>query len=79
MSIKGETQTIKTKQRGGKDPDITITRTRYVPTPKKGKVVITREQFHSILDKASQPISGREKGGTLESHPRDDCNETNTH
>ena len=40
---------------------------------------ISRGEFHAILDKASQPISGQGKGETSESRPADGCNETNTH
>jgi hypothetical protein len=55
------------EQRGGKSPDIQITRTRYIPVPlrslkrrgKKGEPIdygVTESQFLSILNKASQPI-----------------------
>lgn len=44
-------------QREGKSPPIKMTITRYLPPVRsKGKGHgITREQFHNILDKASQP------------------------
>ena len=50
------------QQRNGKSPDIKVTRTQYIPKyTKRLKNMptdygITREQFHSILEKAAQPI-----------------------
>jgi len=45
-------------QREGKSPPIKMTITRYLPPIRsRGKGYgISKEQFHSILDKASQPI-----------------------
>jgi len=52
--VKTEKQTI--KQRGGESPNIHVTRRIYIPISKrlmpKG---ISREQFHDILGKASEP------------------------
>ena len=56
------------QQRNGESPDIHVTRIRYIPLPKfkrpkrKGEnkpidYGVTREQFHQLLDKASQPIA----------------------
>ena len=65
MEIKEEKKTI--KQRGGKSPDIEVTIRTLYPSKKRG-VGITREEFHSLLDKASQPIketkSDEEQSGT---------------
>ena len=54
------------KQRGGKSPDIQVTRTIFTPRPRIPMPDgITKEEFHNILKKASQPIkkpkSGREQ------------------
>jgi hypothetical protein len=45
-------------QRDGESPPIKMTITRYLPPVRsKGKSSgVTREQFHGILDRASQPI-----------------------
>jgi hypothetical protein len=45
-------------QREGKSPPIKMTITRYLPPVRsRGKSSgITKEQFHGILDKASQPV-----------------------
>lgn len=52
--VKVERYTI--KQRGGKSPDIQVTRTIYPPVS-SGAIPdeLTREQFHDILKKASEP------------------------
>jgi hypothetical protein len=65
------------KQRGGNSPDIIVRHTSYIPIPireaikilKKNKKTekdidydITREQFHQILNKASQPIKDKDNG-----------------
>jgi hypothetical protein len=54
------------KQRGGESPDIQVTSTQYIPIRrlKKSKANkknptdygITRDQFHELVKKASQPI-----------------------
>lgn len=60
------------KQRNGEDPDIQVTRTQFIPEPRfkkpktKGKKKpidygVTQNQFHQILDKASQPINNKAK------------------
>ncbi len=47
---------------------------------RKGRIDITRDQFHALVKKAAQPVkSDSASDETSESHPSDDYTETNTH
>jgi hypothetical protein len=70
MKYKVKTTKHTIKQRNGESPDILVVRKSYIPThhiiKTKGKKEptdygVTREQFHQILDKASQPQDKSEK------------------
>lgn len=65
-----QTKELTIKQRNGKSPDIHVIITRYVPTwrlkqaksNKNNEPIdygVTRDQFHHILDKASQPTKDK--------------------
>lgn len=68
-------------QRGGKDPDIVVTRTQFFPGPRQRtkqiimKQPLTKKQFEQLLRKSAQPLPKQEsapKGKqTLEPHPSD--------
>lgn len=62
MEIKEVKKTI--KQRGGKSPDIEVTIRTLIPSQERG---ITREKFHRLLDKASQPIKSEEQSDSKQS------------
>ena len=62
MNIKEEKHTI--KQRGGKSPDIEVTIRTFTPSQEKG---ITREEFHRLLDKASQSIKSETQSDSKQS------------
>lgn len=46
--MKTERKIYIAKQRCGKDPDIKIIRTRYLPERKADKIIITKEQLHNL-------------------------------